>query len=135
MSDTPIPSDALARIGAANDRFARHFAEGDVQALVGEFYAPDALIAGEPMVATGRGTEAMRAFLQGMRDGGFDAVRFETVEVDTHPGGAIEVGRALVSGAGNEAAIRYMVVWEAASDGTWRAAADFFAPEAAADPA
>lgn len=77
----------------------------------------------------------MRAFLQGMHDGGFDTVRLETPEVDPRAGGAIEVGRAVVSGGGDEAAIRYMVVWEAVPDGAWKAVADFFAPEAAQDPA
>lgn len=124
-------TDAEDRIAQANDRFAGHFASGDIDALVTDFYATDTLISGEPMVPTGRGVDEMRGFLEGMRKGGFDAVRFETIAVDTRPDGAVEVGRAVVSGGGDEAAIRYMVVWNEMPDGTWKVSADFFAPEAA----
>ena len=108
-------------IDQANRRFMERFNAGDVAAAAEEVYTQDARVLppGAPLV---RGRDSIVAFWRGAAEAlGLQRVELTTLELDIHPGGAHEIGRAdLTLGGGEQRAVgKYVVVWKE-EDGEWR---------------
>jgi hypothetical protein len=123
------PENLKAHIAERARLLEKHFADGDIAALVRDFYVPDAL---EPIVSGGDkaviGRTGIAALLEGLVEP-FSAIRQVplTIRVDSET--AYEVSNAYFTPrqGGDEVPFRYLAVWRRCDD-CWRVEADFFAP-------
>ena len=102
----------------------------DAAALVTAFYAEDAVLMppNHPIVG---GHANIRAFLQGLMDGGFQRIKLVAKEIKAEGGIAYSRGAytLTMTGPGNAAVDdvgKYIVVYHRRPDGAWRATADIF---------
>ena len=106
-------------ITAATRGFLEAFGRGDA-AGAAAVYTEDAAILppnGETMV----GRANIQGFWQGALDMGLVGATLETVELETYPGGAVEVGKYTLSVAGGQVVDsgKYIVVWKQ-ERGAWK---------------
>lgn len=118
---------AAKHIRARYDVFEKYFAEGEVAALVADYYVREPLVSAPdaPLLRDLKSVEA----LFGEFTKAASAVSFESVEVRQSGDLAYELGRAFLTmrdASGTQAQARYLVVWRQTAPG-WRAEADFFA--------
>ena len=106
-------------IAAANRGFLEAFAQGDA-AGAAAIYTDDAAIL-PPNGETMNGRAAIQGFWQGALDMGLVGATLETVELETYPTGAVEVGKYTFSVAGGQVVDRgkYIVVWKQ-EVGAWK---------------
>lgn len=130
MSGIAVRTDDLATtIRISDETFLRNIAAGDVEALVDNFYATDAVILppGAPRI-TGR--EAIVAFWKGMLGMGISKMSLETTEVSSSGDLAYGVGRYGLSVGGHDQVGKFVVVYRRQADGNYRAVVDSFSPDA-----
>jgi len=113
-----------------DEAFMRHANKKNAAALVSAFYAADAklLPPNAPMI---RGTEAIRAFRQGLLDAGGADVTLDTTLVDMAGELAYGVGQysfTLPAASGERTHERgtYLVVYRRQAGGSWKVVADMF---------
>lgn len=130
------PSVAEA-IGALDAQFMKAANAKDSAALVRAFYAPNAVLM-PPNHPIAEGREGIRGFLQGLMDSGFAGIKLETTS--TASAGDLAYGRGKYTlslsppgGAPVEHIGKYIVVYRRQANGAWRAVADIFNSDRAAD--
>jgi ketosteroid isomerase-like protein len=120
---------ASAAIRRLDEEFMRAAAVGDGQALVGAFYASDAVLL-PPNQPAAEGRENIRRVLQGLMDSGVSSIKLETTVTGTAGDLAYGRGRYTLSmeppgGAPVTDVGKYVVVYRR-QGGAWRAVADIF---------
>lgn len=129
--------DAANTIAKRNDRFVANARSGDANALVHDFYAPDAVVMA-PGAPPLRGMDAISAFwTQFLGSAAVDATLTTESVIEADSGDlATEVGSYTMTttprsgGAGEQDAGKYVVVWRKRG-GQWRAVVDSFSSNAA----
>ena len=116
-----MPSEATvhAAIAAANQNFMAMFGAGDAAGMAQRYTANGQLLPPQSEFVSGRG--AIQAFWQGAMDMGLKQVDLQTMELESHGGTAIEVGKYTLYLEGNQEADtgKYLVVWKDES-GNWK---------------
>ena len=127
---TTAQADLATTIRALDDEFMRHAATKDVNRLVDAFYAENAVVLppNQPPVV---GKAQIRAFVQGMIDGGLTEIQLDSTDVSGSGDLAYSVGkyRLALRPAGSDLVEdkgKYVVVYRRQTDGSWRAIADIF---------
>lgn len=130
ISSDYSPGDAENAIRRANSDFAANARSGNAQAVVNNFYAPDAVVMAPNLPAL-RGRDAILQFWTGFLASGAVDLALTSSNV-TQPSAeiAIETGRydlslRPASGQAIKDAGKYIVVWKK-SNGRWWAAEDIF---------
>jgi uncharacterized protein (TIGR02246 family) len=125
-------TNSLADVGRAieamNERFVRQFNAGDVDGVVGGFYAEDVdlLAPGAPMVS---GRKQVRDAIQAMVDGGMEELTMKTVKIDVSGDMAYRIGR-YTAGKSTPDSGKFVEVHRRQADGSWRCVADIFNSDA-----
>lgn len=125
MAD-PTDTEVARAIRERSDVFERHFAAGNAQGLVSDYYVDEPMMSA-PDAPLLRGRAAItELFTQVMR--AFSACRLEQVEIRRGGDLAYEIGRAILTPreGGDPANCRYVIAWRRTSAG-WRVETDFFA--------
>jgi ketosteroid isomerase-like protein len=106
-------------IAAANRGFQEAFARGDA-AGAAAVYTEDAEIL-PPNSETMHGRAVIQGFWQGALDMGIKGATLETVELETYPTGAVEVGKYSLSVAGGQVVDhgKFIVIWKQ-EGGDWK---------------
>jgi len=127
---TTAQADLATTIRALDEEFMRHAATKDVNRLVDAFYAENAVVLppNQPPVV---GKAQIRAFVQGMIDGGLTEIQLDSTDVSGSGDLAYSVGkyRLALRPAGSDLVEdkgKYVVVYRRQTDGSWRAIADIF---------
>jgi len=125
--DTPQPATVIRERTAAR---VRHIREQDMDAMVDDFYADDALFM-PPNHLEVRGREDLLEYWRARPDEGLLELELEPTHVESSGDLAYEVGRytsilrprhgALLQDYG-----KYLVVYRRQEDGDWKAVADTF---------
>jgi ketosteroid isomerase-like protein len=120
-------ADAIRRLDAV---FMKAAGARDAGALVKGFYAPSAVLM-PPNHPAVEGSEAIRGFLQGLMDSGLASLKLETATTASAGDLAYGRGRYTLSmtpagGAPVQDEGKYIVVYRRQPDGAWRAVADIF---------
>ncbi|MGE5603075.1 MAG: YybH family protein [Nitrososphaerales archaeon] len=114
-----VEEKTSAAIAAVNKQFMEGVAKGDA-AQVAAVYASDgwAFPPGGPIV---KGREAVQGLWQSVIDSGIKGIDLETLDLDVHGDGAVEVGQGVLRLAGGQVAGRakYIVVWKRVT-GEWK---------------
>jgi ketosteroid isomerase-like protein len=125
---TNSQADVVSAIEAMNERFVRQFNAGDVDGVVGGFYAEDAdLLAPDAPMVSGR--HQVRDAIQGMVDGGMADLTIETVKIDVSGDMAYRIGR-YTAGKPTPDSGKFVEVHRRQADGSWRCVADIFNSDA-----
>lgn len=136
---TKAPSVAAA-IRRLDAEFMRAAHAKDAGALVAAFYASDAVLM-PPNRPSVQGRSSIRAFLQGLIDGGLSSIRLQTTRIES--AGDLAYGRGTYAlaitppgGATVQDSGKYVVVYRRKGrGGSWQAVADIFNSDQAAPPA
>lgn len=116
-----------------DEAFVRHATNKDAAALVAAFYAPDAQLL-PPNAPLVRGSEAIRAFWQGLLDAGGADVTLDTTLVDMAGDLAYGIGQysftmPVASGERTRDQGKYLIVYKRQADGSWKVVADMFSSD------
>jgi len=133
---TKRPS-ATAAIRGLDKEFMRAAHAKDAGALVAAFYAPDAVLMppNRPIV---KGRVQIRAFLQGLMDGGLSSIALKTTKIESvrdlaYGRGTYTLVITPPGGAPAQDTGKYVVVYRRKGRaGAWRAVADIFNSDQAA---
>lgn len=117
------------QIEAVNEAYGKAVANQDLAAIVG-LYTPDAILL-PPDSPVAKGSDAIRAVLQGYIDAGAQSLELETTALDDQGDLVVEVGRYTLGlqapGADPITDIgKYLQVFKRQPDGSFRIAYDCF---------
>lgn len=127
---------ATAAIRRLDAEFMKAAKARDAGALVAAFYAPDAVLMppNHPLV---KGRAQIRAFLQGLMDGGVQSIKLRTSRIEH--AGSLAYGRGTYTlviappgGPTTEDVGKYVVVYRRQRDRSWKTVADIFNSDRAA---
>ena len=125
-------SQVQTEVTQLSAQFARNANAKDLDALIRDFYANDAVLLppGAPPI---RGAEAIKTFWKGMLDAGAAEVSLQTQSVDSSAEIAYEIGAysfTMPDGKGgkNHLSGKFLVVYKRQANGSLRAVADMFSP-------
>ena len=130
MATTTTNLDQAARaIQALEADFARRANGTDMRALAEAYYTDDAILLppGTPPV---RGKQAISQFFQGMHDAGSTDVVLTPHTIRSSGDLVYSVGDYSHKMAGQAQEGKYLVVYQRQADGSYRAIADSFSPNA-----
>jgi ketosteroid isomerase-like protein len=123
-----------SEVSQLSARFARNANARDVDALVRDFYASDAVLL-PPNAPQMAGTDAIKAFWKGLLDGGAADVAIQSGSVDSSGDLAYEVGTYSFTmpdekGGKLQLSGKFVVVYKRQANGSLLAVADMFSPNA-----
>ncbi len=112
-------TEVRAEIETAYEGFVAAFTQGDAAALAGRYTTDAQLLPPNSDFVTG--TDAIKAFWQGVFDMGIKGANLETVEVEAHGETATEIGKYTMFVEGGQVADagKYVVTWKN-EQGTWK---------------
>lgn len=116
--------DAESAIRAANELFSRNLRAGNIDAMVDNFYAPDAVVM-PPNAPAFRGRDNIKQLFKALAASGQTDVTLTSDNVMQSCDMATEIGHYDVRGTATHEPGKYVVTWKRI-DGQWRAVADIF---------
>ena len=121
--------DVRAAVDAAYSKFMGAVKSGDGAALAALYTVDGQLLPAQSDAVTG--TDAIRAFWQGVFDSGTKGATLTTLELESHGDVAYEVGRYELRGADDVVldSGKYVVIWKR-EDGAWKLHRDIWTTSA-----